>query len=187
MRLVLSQSTDFLQGTLDLHQISWDQSLTLCSWLQSQLVQHRIHSCGFRSVATMKHQRWQLIVCLKNLNGPPKHLWPHTLLALLLDAAWPLYKQTSALPHYPLLLPHLEGDCLKCPLSQYLHGGPPGLKTDKRKAAVESSVLLSEARSLCTDVTLLLVCALSKSVICHERGPYPYMAGWRRNDLKLCF
>lgn len=29
MRLVLSQSTDFIQGTLDLHQISRDQSLTL--------------------------------------------------------------------------------------------------------------------------------------------------------------
>lgn len=30
-------------------------------------------------------------------------------------------------------------------------------------------------------------CVPGKTVICHERGPYPYMAGWRRNDLKLRF
>lgn len=35
----------------------------------------------------------------------------------------------------------------------------PGLKTTKRKAAVKSLVLLSGARSLYTDVTLLLGCA----------------------------
>lgn len=40
---------------------------------------------------------------------------------------------------------------------------PPGLQTGRRKAALESLVLLSEAGSLSTDVTLVLVCAKSVS------------------------
>lgn len=149
MSLVLIKSIDFTQGTLNLAQTSWDQSRTVAE-TACKAQDYTTVVSGWQPQCNTITGSWSFV--LKIWTGH-QTISEHTLSQHFCWTSCDF--STRKLPHYPLLLPHLERDCFKCPLFQSFHSGPPGLQTTKRKAPVKTLVLLSEARSLCTDVTLL--------------------------------
>lgn len=162
MRLALSQSTDFIQGTLGLYQISWDQSIDAMLLLEETACTAWDTLLSFQ-VGSYNEAPSLVADCLKNLDGPPKHLWTHTSLALLLGAVWLLYKEVSVLPHYPFIIATSRNGLFK--VSSF--PAPPHWSStskdtqEKQQWSLWSSSVRQDPSAL---MSLCSWCMLSKSV-----------------------